>query len=85
MSDNAQLELIAAATDPERSYGVDEAFVRACDRALAEDRIEELDAMLSDLHASDMADVIEELAGENRLKLLEYLRGRLDPELLAHL
>jgi len=85
MSDNAQIEPAGAATDPERSFGVDEAFVRACDQALAEDRIEELDAMLSNLHASDMADVIEELAGENRLKLLEYFRGRLDPELLAHL
>ena len=33
----------------------------------------------------DLADVLEELVGENRRKLLDHVRDHLDPELLTHM
>ena len=81
MSEPLQADVV----DVERSYGVDEALVRACDAAVAENRFDEVDALVAGLHASDLADLLEELSGENRLKLLGHLRDQLDPELLTHM
>ncbi len=85
MSSQEQIESDAAPADAERSYGVDEALVRACDLAVAEGRLDEVGELVDGLHASDLADLLEELAGENRRKLLDHLRDALDPELLTHM
>lgn len=69
----------------ERSYGVDESLVRTCEIALSVGRIDELDGLINDLHASDLADLLEELSAESRRLLFDHVRDRLDPELLTHL
>jgi magnesium transporter len=74
-----------AAVEAERSYGVDETLVRACEAALAEDRIADLEGLIADLHASDLADLLEELTPDNRGRFLQHVRDRLDPEVLTHL
>lgn len=85
MTDQAQISLEAVVDEPERGYGVDEALVRACDAAVADGRMEEVESLISGLHASDLADLLEELVGENRRKLLDHVRDQLDPELLTHM
>jgi len=85
MTDQAQISLEAVVDEPERGYGVDEALVRACDAAVADGRMEEVESLISGLHVSDLADLLEELVGENRRKLLDHVRDQLDPELLTHM
>ncbi len=85
MTDQAQISLEAVVDEPERAYGVDEALVRACDAAVADGRMEEVESLISGLHVSDLADLLEELVGENRRKLLDHVRDHLDPELLTHM
>jgi magnesium transporter len=85
MTDSAHIEPVTGTSETERSYGVDEALVRACDTAMDEGRMEAVDALIADLHASDLADLLEELAGDNRRKLLDHVRDQLDPELLSHM
>ena len=85
MADHAHIEPVTGASEKERSYGVDEALVRACNAAMDEGRMEAVDVLIADLHASDLADLLEELAGENRRKLLDHVRDQLDPELLTHM
>lgn len=85
MADHAHIEPVTGASEKERSYGVYEALVRACNAAMDEGRMEAVDVLIADLHASDLADLLEELAGENRRKLLDHVRDQLDPELLTHM
>lgn len=85
MADQAHIEMEAVVDEPERGFGVDEALVRACDAAIADDRMAEVDELIAGLHASDLADLLEELAGENRRKLLDNVRDQLDPEVLTHM
>lgn len=85
MANQTDLDPDLEAVEPERSYGVDEGLVRACDAAVDEGRMEDVEALIADLHASDLADLLEELVGENRRKLLDHVRDQLDPELLTHM
>tara|TARA_R110002110_G_scaffold2756_1_gene13292 strand:+ start:31790 stop:33187 length:1398 start_codon:yes stop_codon:yes gene_type:complete len=71
--------------ETERSYGVDESLVRTCEIALSVGRVEELDGLIEGLHASDLADLLEELSADSRRLLFDHVRDRLDPELLTHL
>ena len=48
-------------------------------------RVDELDGLIEGLHASDLADLLEELSTESRRLLFDHVRDRLDPELLTHL
>jgi len=75
----------ATETQAERLYGVNDELVRACETALLYGRYDELDNLTGQLHASDLADLVEELYGEARARLIEHLRQSLDPETLAHL
>ena len=68
-----------------RLYGVHDELVRACEDALLYGRYREVDRLTEPLHASDLADLVEELYGEARSRLIGHLRRRLDPETLAHL
>lgn len=69
----------------ERLYGINDELVRACEGALLYGRYREVDRLTDPLHASDLADLVEELYGEARSRLIDHLRRRLDPETLAHL
>lgn len=71
--------------ETERLYGVDDGLVRSCEDALLYGRYREVDRLIEPLHASDLADLVEELYGEARSRLIDHLRRRLDPETLAHL
>ena len=71
--------------ETERSYGVDESLVRTCEIALSVGRVDELDGLIEGLHASDLADLLEELSFDSRRILFDHVRDRLDPELLTHL
>lgn len=72
-------------TEVERLYGIDVALVRACETALFGGEPDEVDRLTGPLHASDLADLVEELHGEARALLIDGLRQNLDPETLAHL
>ena len=41
--------------------------------------------LVTPLHAADLADLLEELGGDERHQLLDLIRGRLDPKTLTHL
>lgn len=71
--------------EAERLYGIDDELVRACETALLYGRYDEVDNLTGPLHASDLADLVEELYGEARSRLIDHLRQSLDPETLAHL
>ena len=85
MTEQVQIDGIVETSDTERRYGVNETLVRAFDAALSEGRAEEVRVLIEPLHASDIADLLEELVGENRRRLLEHVRETLDPEILAHM
>jgi magnesium transporter len=74
-----------AGLETERSYGVDQTLVRTCEIALSVGRVDELDGLIEGLHASDLADLLEELSSDSRRILFDHVRDRLDPELLTHL
>ena len=71
--------------DVERLFGVDDTLVRACEAALLDERYDEVDRLIASLHASDLADLVEELHRVVRGRLIDHLRQSLDPETLAHL
>lgn len=73
------------AYEAERSYGIEESLVRTCEIALSVGRVDELDGIIDSLHASDLADLLEELSVDSRRLLFDHVRDRLDPELLTHL
>ncbi len=87
MAPENAIEATQPATDGEveRLYGVNDQLVRACETALLYGRYREVDRLTETLHASDLADLVEELYGEARSRLIDHLRRRLDPETLAHL
>ncbi len=77
---------IESRSDPaEGLERVDPEIVRAVDAALEAGRLEEADNLVADLHAGELADLLEELSSEDRVRLLMQLRDHLDPEVLAHL
>jgi magnesium transporter len=71
--------------DVERLFGVDDTLVRACEAALLVENYDEVDRLTGPLHASDLADIVEELHGDARSRLIDHLRQSLDPETLHHL
>ncbi len=66
-------------------YGLSEEDLRRVRDALAGNRIAEIEAIAEDLHAADLADLIERLDGEERRFLVAIVRHILDPETLAYL
>jgi magnesium transporter len=85
MAHQADTDDTTNAVETERSYGVDEALVRTFEAAAVSGGFEDFDPLIDGLHASDLADLFEELSSEGRNRLLEHLRERLDPEVLTHL
>lgn len=85
MVNQAEIDARPADDEVERSFGVDEALVRASETALSDGKFDELDTLIGDLHASELADLLEELTPDSRLLLLDHVREELDPEILPNL
>ncbi|MFQ5775982.1 MAG: magnesium transporter [Kiloniellaceae bacterium] len=74
-----------SAAEPEESYGLSSDLVYAVEDALEEGRTEEVGALVSDLHAADMADLLENLGHAERQRLVDILGARFDPDVLPNL
>ena len=66
-------------------YGASADLVKSLVQALDEPTPDRAQALIANLHAADMADVLENLQPEYRRKLIEILRPHFDPEILSHL
>ena len=74
--------------DPAESddvYAVRPDLVRAVQFALDEERWPDLEALVTPLHAADLADLIEMLPRDGRERLIVWQGGDLDPEVLREL
>ena len=69
----------------EELYGLSDEEVRRVREALEANRIDEIEAIAEELHAADLADLIERLDGEERRIVVGIVRRILDPETLAYL
>jgi magnesium transporter len=67
------------------SFGVGAPFVERIAGLIDGARFIELRAAIDDLHAADVADLIEQLDPERREPFVDALRPVLDPEVLSHL
>lgn len=86
-------------TDPETDPGIDQPappqaedllglnpdLARSVAQALAENHPDDASALIRDLHAAEVANLIEMLKPDQRLMLVELLRPRFDPEILTEL
>ncbi len=75
----------AEAPEGEELYGLSEEELRRVREALEANRVAEIEAIAEDLHAADLADLLERLDGEERRLVVGIIRHILDPETLAYL
>ncbi|MEN2990198.1 magnesium transporter [Tistrella sp. BH-R2-4] len=66
-------------------YGVSDDLVRRAAGALDEGDAPAVRGLVAELHAADIADLLERLSGDERRSLVELLRDGFDPEILPHL
>ena len=66
-------------------YGLSNAQVEQAHEAIQAGDIQQVEEVAQSLHAADLADLIEELTGDERVILLDTLGGALDPEALSYL
>jgi magnesium transporter len=71
--------------ETERLYGLDPAIIGRVIAAIEAVDVPGLELLLAPLHASEVADLLEELSSDQREVLLEHARGKIDPETLAYL
>lgn len=71
--------------DDEPAYGVDPAFVDKVETLLRTGRAGAVRAEVEDLHAADIADLIEQIAPDLRGGMVEVLRPGFDAEVLSYL
>lgn len=71
--------------DEERAYGVDPDFVQEVVAQLRDGQREEVRAQVSELHAADIADLIEQVGSDEREDLIDILRPGFDGEVLSYL
>ncbi len=69
--------------EEEHSYGVDPEFVQRIVERLREGRREEVRACLDELHAADLADLIEQIGSDEREDIIDILRPGFDGEVLS--
>jgi magnesium transporter len=74
-----------AEAESERLYGIDPAIIRRFVAAIEAADTPGIVALLEPLHASDVADLLEELSSEQRTVFLDSARDRIDPETFAYL
>jgi magnesium transporter len=58
-------------------------FIQQLQQILRHDDNEAVYSLLEDLHAADVADILEVLSSKERLKLIELLGDKLDPDVLT--
>ena len=85
MSNSVDSATPPADGEREPDIGVDPQVARHVATALVDGHVNDVLVLVEPLHAADLADLIEALAGEQRRQLLDLLHHRLDPETLAHL
>ena len=66
-------------------YGLHDAQIEAVDRALELQDTETVQAVAADLHAADLADLIEALTPDDRHEFVQSLGHEVDPEALSYL
>jgi len=69
----------------ERAYGVDSAFVEQVETLLEAGRVGAVRAEVEELHAADVADLLEQIDPSLREDMVEVLRPGFDAEVLAYL
>ena len=69
----------------EDSYGLSTDVVFAVEDALTRGDTAEAMGLVQDLHAADLADLLESLGHDERIRLVEVLRDTFDPEVLPFL
>jgi magnesium transporter len=78
-------EVATAAGEAEALYGVSDELVRRVADALDEGDAPTARMLVAELHAADIADLLERLSGDERRALVELQRDGFDPEILPHL
>ncbi|WP_051341479.1 magnesium transporter [Azospirillum halopraeferens] len=76
---------VRAEEEDERPYGVDPEFVEEICELLRAGKRDAVRALLDDLHAADIADLLEQTGAEEREQLVGILRPGFDAEVLSHL
>jgi magnesium transporter len=71
--------------DAEHDYGVTPELVHNVRAWLEEGQPERVSAVIADMHAADLADLIEQVGGECRPALIELLRPDFDAEIFPYL
>jgi magnesium transporter len=67
------------------TYGLSDTLVSAVDEALDAGDAARVGELVGELHAADIADLLESLGYDERLQLVDVLKPRFDPEILVHL
>jgi len=80
--DSVQPEAAPTSAD---EYGLSDAQIEQAHEAIQQGDITQVEEIAQSLHAADLADLIEELATDERVILLDTLGGALDPEALSYL
>jgi magnesium transporter len=81
----AERPAAADEAEEEELYGLSDEEVRRVREALEAGRTSEIEEIAEELHAADLADLIERLDGEERRQVVGLVRDILDPETLAYL
>jgi len=76
---------LESASETEEVYGVADEVVSAIEEALVNGPAERALELITDLHAADLADVLEGLRYDEREQLVDLLGARFDPEVLVNL
>jgi len=66
-------------------YGLTDDLVRDIGLAAQEERREDIPALVADLHAADLADLLEHLGSTDRIVVIQASGDQLDAEVVAHL
>ena len=79
------MSLIEKIIDKKVNFEFNKEFINVFNKKIKDNDTEFLNKTLKELHPSDSADLIENLAPENRLKLIELEDFSLDPEIFIEL
>ena len=79
------MSLIEKIIDKKVNFEFNKEFISVFNKKIKDNDTEFLNKTLKELHPSDSADLIENLAPENRLKLIELEDFSLDPEIFIEL
>ena len=66
-------------------YGLTDDLVHDIRLAAQQDRREDIPSLIADLHAADLADLLEQLGSTARTVVIQTIGDKLDAEVVAHL